>query len=636
MSLNFEIVEPGKGASELAYKTRAALSQFFADAAVLLEVPAVAELSKEAIRSLKDEGANAFKSRITQYGEPSPDYHPLRNTVLAYTNAFNNIINHDDYRQVSYKFEGLIRAVGQHLHAAGLKLDNEAQVLLMSVLNKDHCSQDWDNLRMERLGMERYEGPNTWSFFWACMNQFELHDVWVQRTQLNQYNPIRDPLSTKGLREQFSEWFTAPMPGRWGGDPYPRGIIAGPWTSPVLYIDVDGPWVAGLLTPQDTIRMRFTRVRLGSWLATLGVGDDDVREIVERVKSESAGGGTFKVYPNDHLFGGVYEAMAREGKGVSSCMAAPAEEYSTWDDIHPTDVYSSAHFGRGDNNLALFTYKVGEHRVGRGIVNTESMRCVRWYGSVHGERALKRIGVKIDGCALKGSWLALEQNGRRMIAPYLDGDIEYVKADTSVGRLYITNDGGMCASETSGVLGMNEVYCVDDDEYHDEDDCTYQSESNTWISEYCDDWRCPVIGEWCHEDERVEIMLDGEMVYVCNRVGEQRISQYLNVIDSPEGNPDETNYTGRGRWATVQVNTPYTPPPVQRFSWDELPVAQAAAPSPVLAADFATLEARIEEALRYAATMAIQSDTRTGRLAQEWPVVPGCQCDLCRSFGAGV
>lgn len=605
MSLNFEIAEPGQGASELAYKTRAALSKFIADAAPLLEVPALAELSKEAIRSLKDEGASAFKTQIERCGAPAPEFHPLRNVLLAYGPAFNAIAERgsDDYRQFSYKFEGLIRAVGAHLHSIGLKLDNEAQVLLMSVLNKDHLSIFWDAFRCERLGMERWQCPNMWGFLWTCTNQFELHDVWVRLSQFNQYSPGSDPVGMRGFREQFSEWFNVEVEDRWSGA-HPRGPVCGPWTSPVLYLDADGPWVAGLLTPQDMLRMRFTRVRLGSWLTTLGMADDDVRGIVERVKSESAGEGTFLVYPNDSLFGKVYQAMANEGKGVSSCMAAPTEEYNTWDDIHPTDVYSSAHFGTGDNHLALFTYKVGENRIGRGIVNTESMRCVRWYGSVNGDRALKRIGIKIDRYALKNSWLALVQSGKRMIAPYLDGDIEYVKADQSAGRLYITQDGATMACETSGVLGINEVYCIDDYEYHDEEECTYQSESNSWISPDCDDWRCPVIDEWSPPDDRAIIYLDGEEVEVSERVA-SRMDSYLTVIDPTEDMLDEhgeweetddgeelvgtddvpVNYTGRGVWATVAMPVS-APPQVQTFSWDT-PFSQAAAPAPVLAADVA-------------------------------------------------
>lgn len=607
MSLNFEIAEPGQGASELAYKTRAALSKFIANAAPLLEVPALAELSKEVIRSLKDEGASAFKTQIERHGSPAPEYHPLRNVLLAYGLAFNAIVDlgEVDYRQFSYKFEGLIRAVGAHLHSIGLKLDNEAQILLMAVLNKDHTSITWDAFRCERLGMERWQGPNTWNFLCSCMHQFELQDVWLRLSQFNLHDQYSDPVGMRGFREQFSEWFNVEAENSWYGV-HPRGPIHGPWTSPVLYLDADGPWVAGLLTPQDTLRMRFTRVRLGSWLTTLGMADDDVRGIVERVKSESAGEGTFLVYPNDSLFGTVYQAMANESKGVRSCMAGPTEEYNTWDDIHPTDVYSSAHFGTGDNHLALFTYKVGENRIGRGIVNTESMRCVRWYGSVHGERALKRIGIKRDVCALENSWLALVQSGKRMIAPYLDGDIEYVKADQSAGRLYITQDGATMACETSGVLGISEVYCIDDDDYHDEEECTYQSESNSWISPDCDDWRCPVIGEWSHPSSRATIYLDGEEVEVSERVA-GRMDSYLTMIDPTEDMLDEhgewedtddgeelvstddvpANYTGRGRWATVQANKPYTPPPVQTFSWDTARYAQAAASAPVLAADVA-------------------------------------------------
>jgi hypothetical protein len=594
MSLNFEIVEPGKGASQLAYKTRAALSQFIHEAQPLLQGPALAELSKESVRSFKDQGAAAFNQMLSAEND-IPGTLPLAKPLRAFAKAWNSSIAGDHYRTLSYTFEGMVRAMNAHLHSAGIKLDTRSQVVLMATFNREHTSGGWDTIRTELTGLGQWEGISIWNRCWVNMNQYELADTWVQKTSPNSYSADRDPALFQGMRQQFSQWFEEMLPPTWGGDTYPRGAINGPWSVPIVYDDVDGPWVAGLLTPQDCIRLRFTRVRLGSWLSTIGLDDDTVRTTVEQIKANNTSGGTFKVYPNDVLFGAVYEAMAREGKGVSSCMAAPANEYDTWDGIHPTDVYSSAHFGSDDNGLALFTYMVGGVRIGRGIVNTESMACVRWYGSVHGERALRRVGIQHNSCALKGSWLALVQDGNRMIAPYLDGDVEYVKDEGD--RLLITNDGGMYASETSGVIGVNEVYCCDDEEYHDQDDCTFQSESNTWISEYCDDWRCPVIGEYCPAGARSTIYLDGEEVEVHERVTD-RINSYLTQIDPTEdmldehGEWDDTeegcelvddsdvpyNYTGKGPWATVAQ--PMRSLSIQTFSRGEAPVARAAAPVP--------------------------------------------------------
>jgi hypothetical protein len=632
MSLNFAIMPADADASQEATETRDKLAKIIESVGVLSDA-APEPLSKDRIRDLRKSGAESFGMFYDgEYAQNN--YSPTMTTQARLINGLTAGMykmtaresRSTSSRDLTYMWEGIVKAFNAAVHASKLKMDDEFKATLGLAFFKDYHNGHV-SVWLERKGLLP-RAVQYWPFQ-ENIEEFRLN-LFVH------YGLGNDGAVDKATRETLNQALKGQRAPDWTGTPLDVELRH---CRPVMmvYFDADGPWAAGFASADDACRGRFTRCPLGSWMSARGADDETVKQEVERIKAMNSTG-NFELYPNDCLFGDLYEQGASDG--VSSCMACSRDEFCLWDDHHPTDAYSSAYHGSGDNGLVLVVERKNGNVAGRGILNVNTKKYVRWYGAVTGDRALTRAGMKRTPSALKGSWLAMLQHPTmesRIVAPYVDGDYQGARVSRPERRVYFTDDCGDALCETGGYYDLDSVYCVDTGEHNDRCYSIYQCEHNNWVSDGLDDdWRCPVIGEWCHEDERVEIMLDGEMVYVCNRVGEQRTSQYLNVIESPEDDPDAVNYTGRGRWATVQVNTPYTPPPVQRFSWDELPIAQAAAPRPVLATDFATLEARIEEAMRDGATMSIQSGTRTGRLIQEWPVVPGCRCDLCRRFGAGV
>ncbi|MNV80894.1 hypothetical protein D3C71_1745250 [compost metagenome] len=57
-------------------------------------------------------------------------------------------------------------------------------------------------------------------------------------------------------------------------------------------------------------------------------------------------------------------------------------------------------------------------------------------------------------------------------------------------------------------------YCIDKEENVAADECTYQPISDTYISDDCDSWRCPVIGEFCRDYDTRTMTLHGVQVDV--------------------------------------------------------------------------------------------------------------------------
>lgn len=276
--------------------------------------------------------------------------------------------------------------------------------------------------------------------------------------------------------------------------------------------------------------MKFSRVRLGAYLASEGFGDGEVRQKVERAK-QAVAQAEFYAVPNDCLWSDVYTG------GVSSCMSGVADEYQTWDSIHPVDTYASSYYGAGDNSLVLIYTKDGRAVTGRGILNLQSGKIVRWYGNPVAERALKRSGVGTDNReALSGTWLALLEQDERFIHPYTDGDLAY--GELKDGRVYITEDSSEpCLQETSGSSYRGNVYyCEDLEEGRGEYECEYQPLHDTYISNDCeDDWRCPVSGEYAHPDNRTWMELYGVSVEVSANLNQHRY-QRAWLFELPNGN----------------------------------------------------------------------------------------------------
>lgn len=621
MSLSFQVMPRDDAAVETAIETRQYLSDLLVRIQPLLATPALAELSKEDIRQHRAVGASKF------YGHETA-------TPGQKVNSLIQFMQYDarSTRVGSYVFEGVVKEFHRALHQAGQKLDEELRALITVRIFRDYIGGPVYTFCAER-GVDGFGAPFTpWM---ECLSDWQLGPL------VDGPYGVRSS-ATEQARADVQQYLNAaPVACRWWDQPGPVPLN---YARPLVlcYTDTDGPWVAGFLTVADLSRARFSRVRLGTWLATLGVPDDKVKSVVEKAKASSAGA-QFELHPNDIPFGDLY---VRGRDNVSSCMAAPADEYETWDDIHPTDVYSSSYYGSGDNGLCLVTQVLVDEIIGRGILSAKTGHVVRWYGNVEGRRALERVGIRINGYALKGSWLSLHDMGRKFIAPYVDGDVEYGRVSHSDGRVYLGNDG-VYLSETSGVVGQDEVYCEDDGEYHDRDECEYQSENNNYVSPNCDDWRCTLLCEWDSEDNRESIYLDGEKVEVCGRVL-ARTSQYLTEIPATEDmleefaeyddngdiiNADDvpTNYTGRGAWATV----PQAHPAFSFFS-SEVPTVEASGGviQPALAAEppARTVTGRISASNPQIANLPEDARRMADWVGPDIQVVAGCNCAYCRTM----
>lgn len=613
MSLTFEIAPPSAEADAIAEGTRSKLMKLVQDAADTADA-VVTELSKADIRAARQEGAAAFEQLRAVLSVPGGD--AGTDLVHALTRSIRKMgdTRVEDYRTLSYQFEGIVKAYNAAVHQAGLKVDDRLKATLgIALFCEYHDSAAYSWLEMQGLpggGL----GVPFYPFQELCdehkLSEY-VHYSWGNSGKAD--TAARAAVNASVFNEVYVE--------TWRGMMQVQLSHCRPLMLP--YTDVDGPWVAGFASAEDSMRGRFTRCPLGSWLASRGAGDGRVKLDVERIKAVGSTG-HFVVYPNDIAFGNLYE---KGGRGrVSSCMAAPREDYCTVDGLHPTDMYSSSYFGRGDNGLALVMQYQGSEVAGRGILNTETMQVVRWYGNVQGKRALLRAGVRTDYNALEGSWLVhypFQNNSTRVVAPYVDGDYQGAWVDDKAGRMYLTS-GGDCLCETDGYFDLDQVYCQYNGHNVPRDDATYQSEHNNFIADdICDDWRCALIQEWCDEDDRYTLYLDGYQVEVCRRVAVDRIDQYLTKIDSTQEMLDDgvedQNYTGRGQWATIPQRA--TPAPGFRsFNWAE-PAAMAAAP--VLAADFSELKARSVAAMDEAVA------TGTGRILS--PAAQyGCPCPLCR------
>lgn len=644
MSLSFQVMPAAGDAKSTAVTTRNKLAEFIAGLKEGTADAVVQELSKGEIRELRAQGSKMFLDAYS--GEQHlarPDRIKLINGLTAGLDRMEDTYETEDWRKLSYLFEGVVKAYNANLHATKCKVDDLFKATLGLAMFREYHPGHVANWLNDQDLLHR---PLRYWPFATC----------VEEAQLNQYVLYKwgnDGQADRDARETINTGALAGVTaGDWRGVGRPVQLLH---CRPVLlaYNDVDGPWIAGFASADDTMRGRFTRCTLGSWLSARGVPDEEVKQTVERAKAANAAG-SFELYPNDILFGELYEEAGRDGN--TSCMAADRDEYGS-DGHHPTDVYSSAHFGTGDNGLVLVVERKAGESLGRGILNVGTMQIVRWYGSVTGERAMRKAGIKKTYDALKGSWLSLVQpsgeKSRRVVAPYVDGNYQGARADFAERRVYFIKAEGDTLCETNGYVDLDAAYCVDTGEMESRDTAVYQSEHNNWISSELEDkWRCPVINEWCDDGDRVGILLDGKPVEVCQRVGRDRISQYLREIPAPtdveEGWENEINYTGKSPFLTAPAepikDTPAPPVverrPTQFFSWDEVSVAQAAAPAPVvlgdefdplssyaqprqavLAADFSELEARVAGLGRSPDEPVIQSLP-----------IHGCTCAYCQAM----
>lgn len=503
------VQDPDEGASQEATETRAML-QDWADAHLPSgDNTTIAALSDEVIKDLRKQGADALAratanlALVTSFQTPTLFGKLLGEFMYATQIVADEHSIPSQPRETSHVMEGLCREFNRLFFQAGMKWNLHAEYLAMLSIQSPHRTTGYQEQVIGKHCKVIDMGGFAPAHRLGQRNEQEWQGGWDGLTdaQRTRFAPI-------------GEWMISQVDdlkvGDEGTEYWARNLSGVTSVGFQLhYIDHDGPWVAGFLNLDDACKMRFRRIRLGAYLTEQGMGDGGVRSRVERAKQEIAGA-NFTAYPNDTRWEDIYT------NGPGSCMASEAHEYECWDDLHPVDAYSAAFHGAGDNHLCLLVSKDSEgNNTGRGILNLQRGKIVRWYGDPVAERVLIRQGVDVsDRYCMKGSWLALLQQGARFIHPYVDGDLSYGKVDDD--RVYIVdNSDHPCLQETGGSSYMGDTeYCIDTEQNEVEDDCTYQDISGTYISNDCDSWRCPVIGEFSRQYDRVSMNLHGINVEV--------------------------------------------------------------------------------------------------------------------------
>lgn len=614
MTITFKIEEPGENASEIAVETRNALSAMINELQDQCAAPVAKELSADCRTDYKTCGKQEFQSQVSNLG-PAPTLGGLlksysRSVYLLLSDLDSDSTN-DDVRQATYYMEGAVNAYSRavaSLRASGVEPDAvHERMCMLSMFAPAATSSRQD----DELGL------------------------YIGATMLGYYAGQAYSL----MARVDGNWFMNTVTGWANADPYPNTV--GYHAAPILYYEPDGPWVAGFLNVRDMGRMRFTRQRLGAWLKASGtMTDTQIRAHVEKSAQEVATA-SFVFLPNDYCWSGAY-VEGEEGSGdVGSCMSHSTDTYETWDDIHPTEAYSAAFHGCGDNGLALvLAVDSDDEIIGRGIMNTtQGKNIVRWYGSNTAERALKKLGFDTtDSYALKESWLALltsdaideDVGSVRFVHPYVDGSVPYGKIDYETRRVYLqTNSSGHRDLQMTEGSGWADpvVWCADIQEYRIEERAQRRPRTGGWQS-LNPDWLCPVVHESVQAGCRHWLVLDGERVQVCEDVWYNKRSYLTQVPATAElveehgvmaefwtRNPTETRR--HNEWLLSQPN-----PEQQELALLPVPVLPSPASLPVCSSFDVPTAAQVSSApqpsLSSASpapdTLLTQTDTATFRL----------------------
>lgn len=306
----------------------------------------------------------------------------------------------------------------------------------------------------------------------------------------------------------------------------------------VVYTLEGTVWFAGFLNNEDFLKLNFRRMRLGAAVKELTNDSEVARKVVDAARTSEF---DFVLYPNDVPFGAEYVRILEEG-GPGSCMTSLACAYSAPYGVHPCDVYSTAHYGQGDNGLVLVQASKDGEPVGRGILNVQTRTIVRWYGE-HDARTLlaNTFSIEQDSDALDGVRLALIQDGCRIAAPYLDGNEESVGLDDGYLVVGISN---VCCDGTTGYqcLGDTHECCISGGTYLEED-MYYQDVSDTWFhpDNTPEAYVCAVTGEYFALYDTSHDTIDEEDVRVWDGVSLTDYGyEYLN--DTIGWTKDTDNY----------------------------------------------------------------------------------------------
>lgn len=429
-----------------------------------------------------------------------------------------------DAERSSYILEGAISRFRKEMHQAGRLGELQEPTALRKILLAINAPA-WTSAREDSEVAEYFRA------YYHCQASCVFDAVQCTRMALDcsKREALLAEVGVVHVETEAVQYCGCGCGERISGGPRPSRWALGVYRE---YWDEKGePYVAGLLSPKDVMNLRFRRIRLGSYLAELGYGADQVRTLVNQVKAEQASA-KFVVYPNDCPWGVVYVAGR---KRVGSCMTYDTEHFDLdWTDAHPVDAYSSAYWGKGDNNLALIT-QVDDNGdiIGRGIMNVEQEEIVRWYGNVRGMRAMERAGVSANSRALYGSWLALitdaadDEDGDAglFLHPYIDGAADHGEVSEEEGRVYL-GDSGQSLCDTDGYSSVDEDcrWCEFNNRRYRAQAMTYLPIGGHWIrtaslEKAQEAWTCPITGEWAPEHARYRVTLDGEVVNSVNYLG---------------------------------------------------------------------------------------------------------------------
>lgn len=213
----------------------------------------------------------------------------------------------------------------------------------------------------------------------------------------------------------------------------------------------------GFKSFQDAAVFRWTSARAASVVKEITGSDETAKRAADELRNIF--NYTYDLYPNDCDFGEVYDSFSGS---VGSCMAGERDSICVdGKHIHPCTAYSSAYHGSGDNGLVLIVAKAGEEIIGRGIMNANNNKIVRWYGEWKTYVQLSNIlQVTDDSDAFEHSWLALlvqpDEDCGLFAHPYIDGTYDEGCIDWDSRRVDLCSSGDYDLCDTNGYCCITE------------------------------------------------------------------------------------------------------------------------------------------------------------------------------------
>lgn len=499
----------------VADSTRRALVDLFPPKELDVEVTAVhkeelAEIKLQVYAQCDDEMGRAVKT--ADWGTHMKPQ-AMMSVAMMVAGAAAYMDNDSDLynpRAHSYRLEYANQWLKAYLFTHKMEMPTEHQAIALGTAEAprntngymDHQINDW----ARHLGIV--------AFSQGLIRQLPEVNVALQRLLVSKYDVQWDKYEhfSTPVRAHATE-----LEGRVGCRKYLLGVT---------YTEDGTAWFAGYLTLDDFFKLRYRRMRLGAAIKEITKSDElariaaDIRELTDY---------SIVLHPNDRPFGAEYRRIYLENDDMlGSCMTSDAGCYDSPLGVHPCDVYSTAHYGQGDNGLVLVEVRTGSGEtsvpVGRGILNIDNGMIVRWYGQYKASVMLRNVyGIRLDSEALDGVNIAVIRDDDHIAAPYLDG---IYRVGWDGDTLTIGNRGDIDMDDTSGYQTLE-----DDTEYgtcrlsgneYPVDDMVWQDYTGTFYHpDYVNEddvFLCPVLGEYAPDTDGSYIMVDGEEVLVHDEV----------------------------------------------------------------------------------------------------------------------